>query len=85
MADMNLCTDCGKCAARCPAHIDVPRYVRAFQSGQPIDNIVSDGKPVDCIECGYCSRCCPQKIDALAMIRELAMLDFKKNSMEAAL
>ncbi len=85
MADKNLCMDCGKCTAGCPAHIDVPRYVRAFQSGQSADNIVSDGKPVDCIECGYCSRRCPQKIDALAAIRELAMRDCKKKTMEAAL
>ena len=85
MADKNLCINCGKCAAGCPARIDVQKYIRAYQMGSSAENIISDGKPIDCIECGYCSRRCPQKINALAIIRELAMRDCVKYSMEAVL
>ena len=85
MADKNLCVNCGKCAAGCPARIDVPKYIQAYQTGLFLDNIISDGKPIDCIECGYCSLRCPQRINALAILRELAMRDCVKYSMEAIL
>ena len=70
---MDMCENCGKCAAGCPARIDIPKYLGAYRKGTSADNILSDGKPIDCIECGYCSLHCPQKLDVLTIVRELAM------------
>ena len=85
MVNKNSCENCGKCAEKCPALIDIPKYIWAYQSSLSGEDIISIGKPIDCIECGYCTLRCPQKINVLEIIRESAMCDCVKYSMEAVL
>lgn len=73
MAEEVLCISCGKCAAGCPARIDIPAYLAAYFKGDIGENVSSVGEPLDCIECGYCSMRCPQEIDVLSIIRKMAM------------
>lgn len=68
-----LCVNCGKCTAGCPALIGVPKYIRAYQMELFPDNIISDGKPMTVLSAAIARLRCPQKIKVLAVIRELAM------------
>lgn len=68
---------------RCPAHINIPEYLRACNSGkihgewtvtEKLAQVESRGKPGTCIACGACIRHCPQGIDIPAMMKKLSQM-----------
>lgn len=77
------CTTCRYCCEGCPAQINIPEYLKVYNSGKidgewtvsaKLAQIESKGKPDDCIACGACSRHCPQGIDIPSLMKELAQM-----------
>lgn len=74
------CTECRYCTADCPMSIQIPAYMKLFNSYkangpwalQGADKIESQGKPADCIGCGACTGHCPQDIDIPGVMAQLA-------------
>ena len=75
------CTACRYCTETCPVQINIPEYLKAYNTGKveswgeavkEMANIESQGKPADCIACGACTGHCPQGIDVPALMKELA-------------
>lgn len=75
------CTACRYCTDDCPMQIDIPEFLKIYNSFKlngsggiknRIDKVESDGKPADCIGCGACTGHCPQSIDIPKAMKELA-------------
>lgn len=74
------CTECRYCVDDCPMHIDIPAFIKKYNSSKlngtwvldSMDQVDSEGKPWDCIACGACTGHCPQNIDIPAIMAELA-------------
>ncbi|WP_455720595.1 aldo/keto reductase [Agathobacter sp.] len=76
------CTSCRYCCSGCPMEINIPDYLKLYNSykvdGQwalsGASEIESKGKPADCIGCGACTGHCPQNINTPEIMTELAGL-----------
>ena len=75
------CTRCRYCCDGCPAGLDIPMIIHAyndykFNGGMTVpmqfDAIPEDKKPSACIGCGACAAICPQGIDIPTAMREFA-------------
>ena len=75
------CTGCRYCTDGCPMGINIPEYLKVFNTmklGDVMDaramyaKIVSDGRPADCVACGACTGHCPQSIAVPDLMAELA-------------
>lgn len=76
------CTACRYCCDDCPMQINIPEYLRVYNSYK-VDGkdalrgaakIETEGKPADCIGCGACTGHCPQSIDIPDIMQKLAEL-----------
>lgn len=74
------CTSCRYCTEECPAQINIPEYLKVYNTGkvdghraaaEQMQKVESAGKPGDCIACGACTGHCPQGIDVPALLKEL--------------
>ena len=76
------CTACGYCREGCPAGLDIPMLISAYnelrfgpEAGQTpamqIEALPEDKLPSACIGCGACSAVCPQKIDIPGAMKDL--------------
>lgn len=74
------CTECRYCCSGCPKEINIPGYLKLYNSYKVdgvwalsgASEIESKGKPADCIGCGACTKHCPQSIDTPAIMVKLA-------------
>lgn len=80
MKDSVPCTACRYCCDGCPAGLDIPmllaayneiRFAPTLNSVMRIEFMDDDKKPSACIGCGKCSRICPQNIDIPAALKDL--------------
>ncbi len=74
------CTNCGRCKAVCPAGIDIPAAIGAYERHEKKETPRELAGPEDCIECGACTACCPEKIAVKDLVRELAMQQYRHRS-----
>ena len=76
------CTACRYCCSGCPMEINIPDYLKLYNSYKVdgkwalsgASKIESKGKPADCVGCGACTGHCPQNIDTPKIMTELAAL-----------
>ncbi len=74
------CTQCCYCVSECPREIDIPEYLKVYNSYKVngpgalwgLKKVESAGKPTDCVACGACAGHCPQHIDIPAIMADLA-------------
>lgn len=74
------CTECRYCVPECPMSINIPAFLKLYNSYKlngpwalnGMDKVESEGKPVDCVGCGACAARCPQNIDIPSIMAELA-------------
>lgn len=81
MKDSVPCTACRYCCDGCPAGLDIPDLLRAYNElrfsaavnvAMRIEFLPEDKKPTACIGCGQCAQICPQKIDIPGAMQDLA-------------
>ena len=75
------CTRCRYCCEGCPAGLDIPMLIHAyndlrFSPGMTVpmqmDAVPEDKKPSACVGCGQCAAICPQGIDIPAAMEDFA-------------
>ena len=74
------CTECRYCAPECPMHINIPEFLKVYNSykvnGQDalkaLGSVESEGRPADCLHCGACAKQCPQGIAIPDIMQKLA-------------
>ena len=75
------CTRCRYCCEGCPAGLDIPMLIHAyndlrFSPGMTVpmqmDAVPEEKKPSACVGCGQCAAICPQKIDIPAAMEDFA-------------
>ncbi len=70
------CSSCRYCTAGCPAELDIPRIVAAYNEkmiGGDVWRVSKIGlkSASECLGCGECARLCPQKIDIPAIMEKM--------------
>lgn len=81
------CTECRYCTPECPMEINIPAYLKVYNSYksngawalQGLKQVESGGKPIDCIGCGACTGHCPQDIEIPRIMAELAALSARED------
>lgn len=74
------CTECRYCTPECPMGINIPAYLKVYNSFKAngewalhgMKDVQSEGTPADCIGCGACTGHCPQDIRIPEIMAELA-------------
>ncbi len=74
------CTACRYCTSGCPVQINIPEFLKVYNSYKVngrgalrgLQKVESEGSPADCIGCGACTGHCPQNIDVPKLMQELA-------------
>ncbi len=74
------CTECRYCTPECPMGINIPAYLKVYNSFKVngagalwgLKNVESQGKPTDCVACGACMGHCPQNIGIPEIMADLA-------------
>ena len=81
MKDALPCTRCRYCCDGCPAGLDIPMLIHAYNDlkfgggmtvAMQFDALPQDKKPSACLACGACAKICPQKIDIPAALSDLS-------------
>ena len=74
------CTACRYCCAGCPAELDIPELLSAyndlsiefaFTPMMLLESLPEEKRPSACLGCGACSSICPQGIDIPAAMQHL--------------
>ena len=82
LKDSVPCTGCRYCCDGCPAGLDIPMLISAYNDAKFAPNaftvpmmlstLPEDKLPDACLECGQCSAVCPQKIDVPAVMKDFS-------------
>lgn len=74
------CTECRYCTPECPMQIEIPNFLKLYNSAKVdgmwvldgMDKVESQGRPADCVGCGACMGHCPQEIQIPKIMEEMA-------------
>lgn len=81
LKDAVPCTACRYCCDGCPAGLDIPRLLGAYNDFKfdptfgvtmLMESLPEDKQAASCIGCGSCSAVCPQKIDIPKVLAQFA-------------
>lgn len=73
------CTGCRYCCPNCPAGLDIPMLLKAYNDAKlggawRLSNLLSlpeNKRPAACISCGSCTKHCPQSFDIPKYMHEM--------------
>ncbi len=76
------CTACRYCCAGCPAGLEIPLLLKAYNEAKlggawrlaGLDALPEERKPAACVGCGSCSRHCPQGFDIPKYMKEMKIM-----------
>lgn len=83
MKDSIPCTACRYCCDGCPARLNIPYLLSAFNEAKfspgvttamLIDCLPEEKRPSACISCGQCTKMCPQNIDIPKALEDFSAL-----------